>query len=379
MHYRKIILQKEYKFVILRYGERQDGCMKYQKVMEDLRMHIEKGDFADANKLPTEDNLCTRYGVSRQTVRHALSLLEQEGLIRRQQGSGSHIVRAETASPRQRVIAVITTYISDYIFPSILREIETVLAKNNSRPMLFATQNQVISERNVLTSLLSLPQLDGILVEGTKTALPNPNLDLYRKLLARNIPIVFMNGNYRELEVPSVLDDNFGGGYMLVQHLYNKGHRNIAGVFKSDDIQGHQRYAGYAQAMLECGLVPDDAHICWYTTESKEGITAWQEPFAQQIISALSGCSAVVCYNDEIAVAVLSAMLRQGLRIPEDLAVVSFDNSKYSEIGPLRITSLSHGENNVGRLAAQMLVEQLNGGVLSSCLAPWTLVVRDSD
>ena len=90
----------------------------------------------------------------------------------------------------------------------------------------------------------SCPSWTGLLVEGTKTCLPNPNLDLYRQLNGRGIPLVFLNGNYAELTgTVSVLDDNYGGGYALVEYLYNKGHRQIAGIFKSDDIQGHRTQA----------------------------------------------------------------------------------------------------------------------------------------
>ena len=221
---------------------------KYQMVADSLRTDILDGVYQKRMLLPTEQLLCQQFQVSRQTVRQALALLVSEGLIERRQGSGSHIRdRSKPAPMPHRSIAVITTYISDYIFPSILREVENVLSDHNSAPLLFATQNQVSNERKVLNTLLDLTSLDGVLVEGTKTGLPNPNLDLYRRLIDRGVPLVFMNGNYPELtDSLSVLDDNATGGRMLVDYLHQKGHQRIAGIFKNDDIQGHQRYAGYA-------------------------------------------------------------------------------------------------------------------------------------
>ena len=226
---------------------------KYQMVADSLRTDILDGVYQKRMLLPTEQLLCQQFQVSRQTVRQALALLVSEGLIERRQGSGSHIRdRSKPAPMPHRSIAVITTYISDYIFPSILREVENVLSDHNSAPLLFATQNQVSNERKVLNTLLDLTSLDGVLVEGTKTGLPNPNLDLYRRLIDRGVPLVFMNGNYPELtDSLSVLDDNAAGGRMLVDYLHQKGHQRIAGIFKNDDIQGHQRYAGYAAAMPE--------------------------------------------------------------------------------------------------------------------------------
>lgn len=350
---------------------------KYQIVAEALRDGILDGTYQKT--LPTEQALCAQFQVSRQTVRQALSLLETERLIDRRQGSGSHIRERKVSVPRGRLcIAVVTTYISDYIFPSILREIEAVCSENNSAPLLFATQNQFDSERRILLTLLGMEQLDGILIEGTKTGLPNPNIRLYHKLMEKGIPLVFMHGNYEQLpDTLSVLDDNVGGGRMLVEYLYKKGHRKIAGIFKYDDIQGRGRFMGFLDAMQDLNLPLEDKNILWYGTEQKdhylrEGFDpAWAAEF-------LSGCTAVVCYNDEIAARLVSCLTKLGLSVPGDVAVVSFDNSAYSEMSTPRVTSLSHAQYNVGRLAAEMLFRHLRGESCSSALAPWALVEKES-
>ena len=351
---------------------------KYQMVADALRSSILEGAYEKRRLLPTEQALCQQFQVSRQTVRQALSLLATEGLIDRRQGSGSHVLeRATAAAAPRRSIAIVTTYISDYIFPSILREVETVLAANSSAPLLFATQNQVSNERKVLQTLLELDALDGILVEGTKTGLPNPNLDLYQRLIQRGIPLVFMNGYYPQLKGPlAVLDDNYAGGRMLVEYLYGKGHRDIAGIFKGDDIQGPQRYAGYLEAIRDLDLPMDDRRIFWYNTEQKEALLTGAP--LDPLLRMLEGCTAVVCYNDEIASRLVAWITKQGVRVPQDLAVVSFDNSQYSELAHPRITSLSHGVSNVGRMAAQMLIRLLQGESCQSQLAPWVLVEKES-
>ena len=350
---------------------------KYQMVAEALRGGILDGTYQKA--LPTEQALCAQFQVSRQTVRQALSLLEAEQLIERRQGSGSHIrERKEPAAGRRLSIAVITSYISDYIFPSILREIEAVCSENNSAPLLFATQNQFASERRILLTLLGMEQLDGILIEGTKTGLPNPNIKLYQQIMEKGIPLVFMHCNYEQLpDTLFVLDDNVAGGRMLVEYLYRKGHRKIAGIFKYDDIQGRQRFVGYLDAMQELDLPLEDKNILWYDTEQKERFLrngfdpAWAAEF-------VASCSAVVCYNDEIAARLVSCLTKMGLSVPGDVAVVSFDNSPISEMSTPRITSLSHAQHNVGRLAAELLFRHLRGEVCASKLVPWVLNEKDS-
>ena len=350
---------------------------KYQSVADELRADIQKGTYE--KMLPTEQALCARFRVSRQTVRQALSLLESERLIERRQGSGSHIRRQkEPPAHRRYSIAVVTTYISDYIFPSILREIEAVCSDNDSAPLLFATQNQFANERKILLTLLGMEQLDGVLVEGTKTGLPNPNIRLYQKLMDRGISLVFMHGNYEQLpETLSVLDDNAAGGRMLVEYLYRKGHRRIAGIFKYDDLQGRQRFAGYLEGLQEFDLPPEDGNILWYGTENRDRFLTKGFPDSR-MDAILSTCSAIVCYNDEIASRVVAWLTDRGLSVPGDIAVVSFDNSPYSEMSTPRITSLSHGRYNVGRMAAETLFRLLRGESCASQLAPWILVEKES-
>lgn len=349
---------------------------KYQKIADELRVQIEAGKYADAEMLPTEFAIAQEYQVSRQTVRQALAVLVRDRMIEKRQGSGSRILRGNPPPKQRYSIAVVTTYISDYIFPGILREVEKVFSENNCTPSLFATQNQVGNERKILSTLLEMP-VDGILVEGSKTALPNPNLDLYHKFIERGIPLVFMHGDYQDLSgVLSVMDDNRTGGHQLVEYLYQKGHREIAGIFKSDDIQGLQRYGGYMDALRDFDLPMEAERIFWYNTENKERVLAGEA--IEQVERVLKGCSAVICYNDEIASHLVGHFMHDGIRVPEDLAVVSFDDSQYSNFSSPRITSLSHGAYNVGRMAAELLVRQLRGEPCHSEWAPWVLVEKES-
>ena len=92
----------------------------------------------------------------------------------------------------------------------------------------------------------------------------------------------------------------------------------------------------------------------------------------------LGSCTAVVCYNDEIAFHLIRTLLRAGKRVPEDVAVVSFDNSYYSTFGPVGITSAGHEPHAMGRAAADALLSQLRRQPCPSVCLPWTLYPRQS-
>ena len=94
--------------------------MKYQSVAQYLREYIVLHANEPLHPLPTEQDLQDRFGVSRQTVRKAISILKEEGLIKSRRGSGYYLAKAADSSSMQ--IAVITTFMDDYIFPAVLRD-----------------------------------------------------------------------------------------------------------------------------------------------------------------------------------------------------------------------------------------------------------------
>jgi len=316
--------------------------------------------------------------MSRQTVRHALKLLEDEGLIERRQGSGSYINEC-TKSGGAKQIAVVTTFLDDYIFPSILHDAQSCFSKAGYSTLLYTTENKVGKEREILEKLLE-QDVSAVLIEGSKTALPTPNSDLYATLRERGIPVLFLHGVYSNLtSFPCLLDDNYSGGYQLAQYLCSKGHSKIAGIFKSDDIQGPQRYHGAVTALRDNSTSFRDSAFFWYDTEDRAALVGSSGHMLDDFINhRLADATAVICYNDEIAHLLIRCLMEQGKSVPEDVAVVSFDNSYYSQIGPVSITSLGHRAVRTGCVAANQLLKLLRGERSSPVALEWELIPRQS-
>lgn len=340
---------------------------KYAELAGKLREDIRTGKYTTGQKLPSENKLTALTGYSRQTVRQAMGVLKDEGYVTKSQGSGTYVCSLVPKHKATRNIAVITTYIQEYIFPNILHGIDDVLSMSGYSYMLSATRNQVGNERRILTELLQKP-IDGLIVEGTKTAIPNPNLDLYGRFFEQGLPIVFMHNYYPDLKNPLyVVADDRAGGRIACELLLQKGHRRIAGIFKSDDMQGHRRYIGYVDALYGAGLSVEDANVIWYTTETRDRIL---EIYATE---ALRGCTAVVCYNDEVALQVINTMQANGLFIPEDMEIASFDNSSVAQLSATPFLSLISPKENLGRLAAEKLLNCISGEAETSTVLPWSL------
>jgi len=332
---------------------------KYLVVARRLREAIQNHQYPSGCKLPSENELVRETGYSRQTIRQAMALLESEGLTERIRGSGTYVRSVYTRRPQTCNIAVVTTYISEYIFPAILQGISDTLSQNGYTPLLSATQNRVENERRVLLDLMEKP-IDGLIVEGTKTAMPSPNIDLYDAFERKGIPVVFVNGFYPNLKHPVyVVMDDQAGGRMACQSLLNKGHKHIAGFFKSDDMQGHRRYAGYAEALVKAGLSVEDDHVLWYTTENRDLL------LQSNALKTLSGCTAAVCYNDETAM--------QAIRLCGDDTAewISFDQSAYARVPNAPFLSLGNPAEEVGKLAAEKLLNMLQGCGETPAMLKW--------
>ena len=351
---------------------------KYVHLADVLRSRL--AEYAQqGGKLPTEAELCESYGMSRQTVRHSLQLLTDEGLIQRRHGSGSY-VKKSALRPDSMQIAVITSFLDDYIFPTILHDAQNLFAQEGYSTLVYATENRVSAEREILKKLLSM-HVSAVLIEGSKTALPTPNADLFMKLRQSGIPILFLHGIYSNLpDFPCILDNNHKGGYILSRYLLDKGHRQLGGIFKSDDMQGPQRYQGMVDALRDAQIPIPDKRICWYDTEDRSDMVDKGElRFLQNAIKQrLASATAVICYNDEIAHLLIRCLTEAGKKVPEDVAVVSFDNSQFSQIGPVSITSLGHRSARTGRVAAKLLLTLLCGKDSGSVTLDWEIIERQS-
>lgn len=246
---------------------------KYIRLANWIKEKISSGGLRPGEKLYSENELTEMFDLSRQTVRHAIKLLETEGLVERVRGSGTYIGRRDGAVRKKTMnIAVISTYVDRYIFPSTLQGIVQTLSGAGYMTQIAFTNNQVDSERRILEGILQKDNVDGIIVEATKSALPNPNLEYYRELKNRQVALLFFNCKYPELEAPVVALDDIQVAEDAVNYLLSQGHRKIGGIFKADDGQGKLRYAGYVNALLKKGLYVDDRKILWIDTEDQKAL-----------------------------------------------------------------------------------------------------------
>ncbi|RRJ66894.1 GntR family transcriptional regulator [Paenibacillus oralis] len=351
---------------------------KYLQLKRELLSWLESGKLQPGNQFPSENEIAEQFSLSRQTVRQTFGELEKDGWLERIQGKGTFARNPERREGEAvKTIGIITTYISDYIFPHIVRGAEAELRSRGYRLLLSSTDNTKEKEMDSLQLMTSQP-LSGLIIEPTKSAEGNPNLGYFLDLQEKGIPYLMINEKYRELECPCLKVDDEAGGRKAARYLLEKGHRQVAGFFKRDDLQGVNRLKGFLSAHREYGISVSPQHVVTYTTEQKADFTY------MRTIELLQGPpeqrpTAFVCYNDELAVILMDAAAACGLRVPEDLSVIGFDDSSLAAASGTKLTTLTHPKTVMGELAARQLIGMIEqGDRYEDTVFEPELIVRDS-
>lgn len=347
--------------------------VKYEIVKQTLRKEIINGQYQINEKLPTESELMKRFNVSRYTVRRAVGDLENEHYIYRIQGGGMFVQdwqRNWSADDTNKLIGVISTHIADYIFPPIISGIDNVLSAKGYSLIVGNTLNNHARERQSLLNMLDL-KIAGLIIEPTQSALPNPNLDLYQQIKEYQIPTILFHATYPQVAFPSLLTQDELAERNLVDYLFKLGHHKILGIFQIDDRQGANREAGMIRAYQEAGIPITDSEMVMY--QSTDKISAILDR-VDRIFANNDRPTAIACYNDHLAMTVIGHLQRNGIKVPDDVSVVGFDNYELARTLNPSLTTADHPKRKLGEDAGQMMLKLINGEQVDSITYPVPLI-----
>lgn len=355
---------------------------KKEQLIRDLsRMITEKLDRHDF-RFPTEAALCRMFSLSRVTVRNALQELEQEGLVIRKQGSRT-LLSGKYPDPSRNQIALLLEDPSRYRSPAILNSVRTCVGNAGFSLSVYALQQDPFREREILSGFLSHPPR-GIILE-CAAAGEDPCRELLEKLTGEEhrIPAVFLfqspfgsfhalpqTGTARPSSVSVVAEDTRQGAAKLAQALRALGHRRLAAVFPACTQPDAARFSSLLTACFETGLTIPKEAVFLPGNQETEALLEGKSPLLSSFLQkAAASCTVLVCSDDLMAAALLRGLSREGLRVPEDLSLVSFETSYLHQLPQLGIAGLRCQENP-GKAAAELLLRQIRGETAGSRLLP---------
>lgn len=327
---------------------------KYLAIVNWIKEQIEAKTLLPGQKIYSENELSEMFKLSRQTVRHSVSVLEKEGILRKVQGSGTYVADNRLTNLENKTrIAVITTYVDSYIFPRTIQGIENYLFENGYSVQIAFTNNVFAREKIILEDILNRNDVAGIIAEPTKSGLPNLNADLIEQITKRHIPVVFINSYYANSKVPHVSINDKEAGRKATEYLISMGHKKIGAILKLDDGQGHFRFIGYSKALSDAGFAYEDTNIVWVDTDEVKHL----EKTKGKLLERLGDCTGLVCYNDEVAFSLIEIFKKEGIKVPDDISIVSIDNSDLAVMGEVSLTSIPHPMERLGEKAADNLIK----------------------
>ncbi len=270
-----------------------------------------------------------------------------------------------------RTVLVVISDITDNYYSAIISGIEGVLVREGYSMILHSLVHGEPQKR--LGELFHQYRLEGALLLGALPGLRSADLLWY---CARGVPVIFLGRTVSGSGATSVTVDNEAGGRLVAEHFWALGHRRIAvmrGPRGWPDFP--QRIAGFRKGILHGGGNPDDVSMfpC-VSRQPKDGFEA-----TKTLLASMKP-TAIFALNDSTAIGCIGALAEAGLRVPEDVSVVGFDDSELAALAWPPLTTVRQPRFEMGQLGAERLLSSFRGdtSVKGNQVLGVTLVKRKS-
>lgn len=347
----------------------------YHRMRQDILARIRRGEFGPGDQLPSESQLCEQYGVSITTARRALLELVKEGVVQRRAGVGTMV------SPRVRQVRLAFVNVG-YLGESLRRVSDAMgqlIAGIGERAWqqdasFSMTGIDADGAATYLRDLVRDRSADGVLL---RTA-DNVTAEMLEILEGAGLPYVAIKRHIPGRPMNCVVSDDVAGGRLATAHLIARGHRRIGFVCAKPHLtMSEERFTGYRQALAEHDL-PIAGELV--ARDAPDFLPEWGDRAVEGLLQLPSPPSAVFIASDTMALGGYEAARRAGLRVPEDLAIVGYDDIAPVALLQPPLTTVRTSHYEFGQVSAQLLIDLIEGRQdppQQRRLAP-TLVVRES-
>ena len=325
----------------------------------------------------TIKELARQLGVSTATVSRALSQPELVASETRSRvlaaakacGYQPDAIARSLRTGRTQSIGLIVSDITNPFYATVVRAIENV-ARPRGYSVIICNADENPQREEEALALLASKQVAGIIHAST-----GANLAALEALRARGIPLVDLDRASGLSGVDAVLVDNALGARLAVGHLISLGHRRIATIAGPQSLTtGRERLDGFLAAMRSAGLPvpPEFVHTCDFQAESAELAAA-------EMLSLPHPPSALFVANNAMMAGAFAAIRERGVRVPEDLSTVSFDDVQWAKYIEPPLTVIAQPAEIIGAMAAELVFRRIGGEKrpLRRVLDP-VLIVRGS-
>lgn len=329
-----------------------DNSFLYHKIKRYLSEEIlKKAVDGQEIRLDSERDMAEDLNVSRFSVNKAISELVTEGYLIKRRGKGVYIPPREQLASLQNQANTIVLIIPDtsvYYYGEIAREFENIAFERNYKIVLSLPGNDSEKEKSVLTGIPN-QSIRGVIAA---PYLSDRNSLLYKQLHQSGIPVVLIGRIHPSMEdLPYIVYDQGEGCFQGARLLAEQGRRNV--LYIGDNP------ASYLSRLRQEGL---DRAASSYELACSELFISDPE-FQTKLISYIRErrINGIICYNDLIAVQAMNVLIRSGIPVPDEVSIISYDNSSHAEVAIVPLTSVKFPKAKLARLAFETLIGLLEG------------------
>jgi DNA-binding LacI/PurR family transcriptional regulator len=356
----------------------------YNQVAEDIKLRIHRSDFGPEGRLPNFKDLAEAYNVSMSTIKKSMQILSEQQIIVSRVGRGTFANQALiTKQPsRNRVstdnLGLLIRDIDGPYFSGIYQGLAESARVANKRLMMTLSVDYQQQEEMMYEMLLE--QVEGILVTTTRKSLYG--VTSFEKLRKQNLPFVLLHDVY---DTPSFCYDvdNYKGGRLAAERLLSRNLKKFAVIvgetgYRIDDM----RLTGFTDALRDAGVAVEQDCFVLRASLGFEA-TAFDEGYKLGMCLDIRGIGieGIFLFNDLVAMGFQKALLERGFSIPDDIAVIGFDNIDRCSEARVPLTTIASPRREIGRMALQKLVEIITNQAVCQperILLEPELVVRNS-
>lgn len=301
-------------------------------------------------------------GVSQETKIRVLGVVEKLNYV------PSSIARS-LVTKRTTSIGLIVPDISDIFYAQLGKIVQNAVSKKGYSMILCNSENNPEKETTYL-NFLKDKRVDGIIIV--------PGLSINStKVEQIDVPVVFVDRYIKGVDINYVGVDNEKGGYEATKHLIKLGHERIGCICGPNGASSStERIAGYKKALVEFGMKFDEILLRESDWTVEGGFYATKE-----LLSLRASPTAIFAMSDTCAIGVFDALTRERLKIPEDIAVVGFDDIRFAPYLKVPLTTVRQPIEDLGKISAKLLLEKLSSKKKSSSqkvVLDTKLIVRES-
>lgn len=312
----------------------------------------------DGKVAVTIDDVAKHAGVSDATVSRVLSdkPYVREEVRKRVQTAIAELgyqpsrVARSLRAMRSKTIGLIISDIQNPFFTAMVRAVEDVANDHQHGIYLCNTDENVDKERAYI-ELMQSEHVAGVLITPTREVGGST-----KKLVDANIPVVVIDRYVSDVSVDTVVVDNISGAASAVQHLIDMGHTRIGTVIGSFFITtGRERMEGYVQALKKNGL-PIVPELMQANTPNQE----WGYKLTMNLLDLPEPPTAILTGNVLLTIGALKAIRDRGLVIPNDIALVAYDETEWSSLMVPALTTVAQPTYELGKVAAELLLKRMD-------------------